>query len=65
MAARDGRPTGISHFFMFGCIRKEMIVGMSPILTASDRPYCNLGALSLESHEKFTKIADAKICLIS
>jgi hypothetical protein len=24
----DGRPTGISHFFMFGCVRKEMIVLM-------------------------------------
>ena len=27
-AARDGRPTDISHFFMFRCVRKEMIVGM-------------------------------------
>jgi len=28
MAARDGRPTGISQFFMFRCVRKEMLFGM-------------------------------------
>jgi hypothetical protein len=29
MAARDGRPTNTSHFFMYLCVRKEMIVRMA------------------------------------